>query len=106
MTEKAFDMSLGYAKYLALDVNRQFNTNIVEFSRDSIGNIQRAITVPQGLIDVYYNHELGLETQQARSAQQADAARAGEEYSDDYMFQTKNIFAVLTFHSFIYKIFF
>ena len=64
MTEKAFDMSLGYAKYLALDVNRQFNTNIVEFSRDSIGNIQRAITVPQGLIDVYYNQELGLETKQ------------------------------------------
>jgi hypothetical protein len=93
MTEEAFDMSLGNAKYLALDVNRQFDTKIVEFSRDSVGNIQRAITVPQGLIDVYYNHELGLETQQARDTQRTDAARAGQEYSDDYMFQTKNIFS-------------
>jgi hypothetical protein len=101
MTDGAFDMSLGNAKYLAIDVNRQFNTKIVEFSRDSIGNIQRAITVPQGLIDVYYNHELGIEikqdrdTQQARDIQQADAARAGEEYSDDYMFQTKSIFSAV-----------
>jgi len=101
MTDGAFDMSLGNAKYLALDVNRKFNTKIVEFSRDSIGNIQRAITVPQGLIDVYYNHELGIEikqdrdTQQARDIQQADAARAGEEYSDDYMFQTKSIFSAV-----------
>jgi hypothetical protein len=95
MTEEAFDMSLGNAKYLALDVNRQFNTKIVEFSRDSIGNIQRTITVPQGLIDVYYNHELDLETQQARDTQQADAVRTGEEYSDDYMFQTKNIFSAV-----------
>ena len=66
MTDGAFDMSLGNAKYLALDVNRQFDTKIVEFSRDSVGNISRTITVPQGLIDVYYNHELGLETKQAR----------------------------------------
>ncbi len=95
MTDKAFDMSLGNAKYLALDVNRQFNTKIVEFSRDSIGNIQRLITVPQGLIDVYYNHELGLETKQARETQQADAARAGEEYTDNYLFQTKNIFSAV-----------
>jgi hypothetical protein len=93
MTEEAFDMSLGNAKYLALDVNRQFDTKIVEFSRDSVGNILRTITVPQGLIDVYYNHELGLETQQARDTQRTDAARAGQEYSDDYMFQTKNIFS-------------
>lgn len=93
MTEEAFDMSLGDAKYLALDVNRQFDTKIVEFSRDSVGNILRTITVPQGLIDVYYNHELGLETQQARDTQRTDAARASQEYSDDYMFQTKNIFS-------------
>lgn len=93
LTEEAFNMSLGNAKYLALDVNRKFNTKIVEFSRDSLGNIQRAITVPQGLIDVYYNHELNIETQQARNAQETDAARAGEEYTNDYLFQTKNIFA-------------
>jgi hypothetical protein len=95
MTEEAFDMSLGAAKYLALDVNRQFDTKIVEFSKDSIGNIQRVITVPQALIDVYYNHELKLETEQSRDIQQADAARTGEEYSDDYMFQTKNIFSAV-----------
>tara|TARA_R110000868_G_scaffold358487_1_gene620201 strand:- start:2754 stop:9545 length:6792 start_codon:yes stop_codon:yes gene_type:complete len=95
MTDEAFDMSLGAAKYLALDVNRQFDTKIVEFSRDSVGNISRTITVPQGLIDVYYNHELGLETKQARDTQQTDAARAGEEYSDDYLFQTKSIFSAV-----------
>jgi hypothetical protein len=86
LSEKGLSMSLGNAKNLALEINRKFRTKILEFTRNSAGEIGRIITIPQALIDVFYNHELKLEEEEARSIQQEDAERAGEKYTDNYMF--------------------
>lgn len=80
-----FGMSLPNAKKLASEINSDYQTDVVDFFIEADA-VSRRVDVPNALIDKYYNHELALETEEARLAQMDDAVRTGVEYGDDYLF--------------------
>ena len=86
-TNDAFNKSLDIAQSIARSVNAEYGTTVVRFVQKDVDFIDREITIPQELVDRYYDHELALEEDEARGIQQEDAERAGEEISDEYMFQ-------------------
>lgn len=86
-TDPGFNKSLTIANYIADKVNEDFKYDVVKFSKNSDGDISRDITIPQELVDIYYENELRIEEREAAKAQKEDATRAGVEYTDDYMFQ-------------------
>jgi hypothetical protein len=87
-------MSSENANKLSADINRSFGTPVVRFMKYTTEDMMDMdITIPQSLIDIYYENELKLEAQEldqsikdARTAQQNDALRAGIEYTDQYLF--------------------
>jgi hypothetical protein len=90
-TESGFNKSLAVAQSIAKGVNADFETTVVRFVQRDVDFIDRIIEVPSSLVDQYYYNELELEKQESRSVQMQDAERAGEEYTDDYMFQIDNV---------------
>ena len=86
-TDPGFNKSLTIANYIADRVNEAFKHKVVKFTKTSDGDINRTITIPQELVDTYYENELRIEEREAAKVQKEDAARAGVEYTDDYMFQ-------------------
>jgi hypothetical protein len=90
-TESGFNKPLAVAQSIARGVNADFGTTVVRFVQRDVDFIDRIIEVPSSLVDQYYYNELELEEQEARSVQMQDAERAGEEYTDDYMFQIDNV---------------
>ena len=81
-----FNMSLANAKKLASEINADYNAPVVEFFSEADA-VSRRVDIPNALVDLYYNHELEIETEEARVAQMDDAVRAGVEYGEDYLFQ-------------------
>jgi hypothetical protein len=90
-TDYAFNKSLKDAQDVAKDVNDKYGATVVKFVQSASDFIDRVISIPQELIDRYYNNELLIEEQEASSVQQQDAERAGEEYTDDYLFQIEGV---------------
>ena len=89
MSLEGLSYPLEEAEKVAKKVNNLFNANVVRFYR--IGDIvDRAINIPKSLIDKYYDNEKRLEEQEARRVQEEDAARAGVEYDDRYLFSLDN----------------
>jgi hypothetical protein len=88
-TDAAFNKSLLEAQRIASDVNSEYGYSVVKFTQSQPDYIDRKINIPSELVDKYYFHELLLEEQEARSVQQKDAERTGEEYSDEYLFLQK-----------------
>jgi hypothetical protein len=86
-TDGAFNKRLDVAQSIARSVNADYGTTVVRFVQKDVDFIDREIIIPQELIDRYYDHEVSLEEEEARGVQQEDAVRAGEEFSDEYMFQ-------------------
>ncbi len=86
-TNSAFNKPLAVAQSMARDVNAQYGTTVVRFIQKDVDFIDREIIVSPELVDRYYDHEMALEEDEARGVQQQDAERAGEEISDEYMFQ-------------------
>jgi hypothetical protein len=86
-TNSAFNKPLAVAQSMARDINAQYGTTVVRFVQKDVDFIDREIIVSPELVDRYYDHELSLEEDEARGVQQEDAERAGEEFSDEYMFQ-------------------
>jgi len=86
-TNAALGKSLDVAQSIAREVNDEYKAPVVRFVQRGTDLIDRIINVPQNLIDKYYNSELALETEEARRVQREDARRAGEDYTDRYMFQ-------------------
>ena len=85
-TESGFNKPLAVAQSIARGVNADFGTNVVKFVQRDVDFIDRVIEVPSSLVDQYYYNEIAIEENEARSFQQEDAERAGENYSDDYLF--------------------
>lgn len=85
-TESGFNKPLAVAQSIARGVNADFGTNVVKFVQRDVDFIDRVIEVPSSLVDQYYYNELAIEENEARNFQQEDAERAGENYSDDYLF--------------------
>jgi transcriptional regulator with XRE-family HTH domain len=85
-TNDAFNKPLAVAQSIAKGVNVDFGTTVVRFVQREIDFIDRIIEVPSSLVDQYYYNEIAIEENEARSFQQEDAERAGENYSDDYLF--------------------
>lgn len=83
-TDSGFNLSIERAQTLAKEVNELYQAPVVKFFQTSSDFIERDIDVPDSLVDRYYTEELLLE---ASSVQREDAERAGEEYTDEYMFQ-------------------
>ena len=86
-TNAALGKSLDVAQSIAREVNDEYKAPVVRFVQRGTDLIDRIINVPQNLIDKYYNSELALEEEDARRVQREDARRAGEDYTDRYMFQ-------------------
>jgi len=80
-----FNMSLVNAKKLASEINDDYKAAVVEFFSEADA-VSRRVDIPSALVDLYYNHELAIETEEARTAQMDDAVRAGVEYGEDYLF--------------------
>jgi transcriptional regulator with XRE-family HTH domain len=85
-TESGFNKPLAVAQAMARGVNVEFGTTVVKFVQRDVDFIDRVIEVPSSLVDQYYYNELAIEENEARNFQQEDAERAGENYSDDYLF--------------------
>lgn len=85
-TESGFNKPLAVAQAMARGVNAEFGTTVVKFVQRDVDFIDRVIEVPSSLVDQYYYNELAIEENEARNFQQEDAERAGENYSDDYLF--------------------
>jgi hypothetical protein len=97
-----FNMSLQNAKKLASDINADYQTQVVEFFSEA-DTVTRRINIPSQLVDLYYENELIIEQDerdaiesltiseedQARTTQQEDSARVGQEYNNDYLFQVE-----------------
>ena len=88
-TNAALGKSLDVAQSIAKEVNDEYKAPVVRFVQRGTDLIDRIISVPQSLVDEYYNSELLLEEEDARRVQMEDARRAGEDYTDRYLyFQT------------------
>ena len=92
ITEKVYDraykgLGMRYedASLLQREINKEFKNDVVRFYLDK-DLMNMDISVPEKLITEYYNNELRLETQEARQMQEADAKRAGVDYTDEYLF--------------------
>lgn len=92
-TEDLFGKPLDVAQKGARIVNSEYGYNVVRFYKVDSDYIDRQITIPSELVDIYYENELRIEEEESRQSQIEDARRAGEDYSDEYMFQTRNIFS-------------
>jgi hypothetical protein len=97
----ALSMSAKNAKDFIDSINRKYEEEIVIYSeRGDTPDI--SIYVPQTLVDQYYEAELMMELDEmkqaeldARAIQKADALRADEEYTDEYLYgndEAPNIF--------------
>ena len=80
-----FNMSLANANKLASEINADYKAAVVEFFSEADA-VSRRVDIPNALVDLYYDHELAIETREARTAQLDDAVRAGVEYGEDYLF--------------------
>ena len=88
LIKPGFTKSLKEANELADDVNQIFNANVVKFIMFN-DVLDTDINIPEDMIDRYYANELKLEQSyldDARKQQIEDAERAGEEYTDNYLF--------------------
>ena len=83
-TDSGFNLSIEGATALAKEVNELYQAPVVKFFQTSSDFIERDIDIPDSLVDRYYTEELLLE---ASSVQREDAERAGEEFTEDYLFQ-------------------
>lgn len=83
-TDSGFNLSIEGAQTLAKEVNELYQAPVVKFFQTSSDFIERDIDVPDSLVDRYYTEELLLE---ASSVQREDSERAGEEFTEDYLFQ-------------------
>jgi hypothetical protein len=97
----ALSMSATNAKDFIDSLNRKYEEEVIIYSeRGDTPDI--SIYVPQTLVDKYYEAELMMELaemkkaeEDARAIQKADALRADEEYTDEYMYgndEAPNIF--------------
>jgi len=75
------------ARELAVRINRMYNEGVVRFNVSEADILNIDVTIPESLIDRYYDNEFRLEQEEARHAQRADAVRAGVDYTDEYLFQ-------------------
>lgn len=82
--------NLKVAKQKADDINNQYGYKVVsvfEGVNDYTNKV--VVNIPNEMINEYHEYFTKLEEEEARVAQKEDAERAGEEYSDDYLFQTE-----------------
>lgn len=76
-TDSALNMTLPEAVTVGESVNSEFGTKVVSFSQGE-NALNRSINIPGELVDVYYNHEAGLEDKlpaSKASKQQVDAIK-------------------------------
>lgn len=97
----ALSMSAADAREFIKTINDKYGEEVaVYLERGDTPDI--SVYIPQTLVDTYYEAELMMELaemqqaeEDARSIQKADAVRAGEEYTDDYLYgkdEAPNIF--------------
>jgi len=90
-TNDVMNKDLFTANKRAQYINSIFGYKVVSFSQSEKDFINRSITVPEELVQKYYDNETLIEQEEARQIQSEDAQRLGEEYADnEYMFQLNN----------------
>jgi hypothetical protein len=62
-TKDALVSTLPEAQAIGERVNGEFGTSVVSFTESPSKEISRIIHIPGELVDIYYNHELGVPTQ-------------------------------------------
>jgi hypothetical protein len=87
---KGLSMRYEDAALFQNEVNAAFQDDVARFYiTDDMMNLD--ITVPEKMITKYYNNEARIEIQEARQIQEADAKRAGLEYTEDYLFDEEEV---------------
>jgi len=87
-TNDVMNKDLFTANKRAQYINSIFGYKVVSFSQSEKDFINRSITVPEELVQKYYDNETLIEQEEARQIQSEDALRTGEEVApNDYMFQ-------------------
>jgi hypothetical protein len=79
LTDAGYNKSIEGAQAIAKEVNQRYGIPVVRFTLDG-DFIDRDITIPNSLVDVYYDHELSLE--------QKERGTPGEQLT---MFQTEEM---------------
>lgn len=91
----ALVLPLSEAKKVADAVNQEFGEDVLSFSyTDTRDIITFDTNISDRLVDKYYQNELVLEERDAMKAQAEDAARAGEEFTEDYLFDSSGKYDV------------
>ena len=87
-TNDVMNKDLFTANKRAQYINSLFGYKVVSFSQSEKDFMNRKISVPDELVQKYYDNETLIEQEEARQIQSEDALRIGEEVaSNDYMFQ-------------------
>ena len=76
-TDSGYNKSLEGAQAIAKEVNQQYGVPVVFFNLEG-DFIVRDITIPDSLVDRYYEHELALEQQDNTSGEQLTMFQTGE----------------------------
>lgn len=66
-TSGATQKNLLEAKAIGKTVNAEFGVDVVSFTQTPGYDIMRTITIPDSLVDTYYEHELSMEAQESTS---------------------------------------
>ena len=75
----------------ASNINKNFGYPVVKVSQWEADIYEVDINVPEPLIEEYYQNELRKEEAEARQSQIEDAERAGEIYTDKYLYDDKEL---------------
>jgi hypothetical protein len=68
LTESALSMTLEAANAVALDVNDRFRESVVEFVENEQGGLERIITIPKTLVDVFFENQARIEKESAEAS--------------------------------------
>ena len=71
LSKDGLGKSLVKAKEVANKVNNQFGAKVVEFNKSG-DFIDRSITIPNSLVDIYYNEELVIEQREDNLQKEKD----------------------------------
>ena len=90
-SEKGISMRLDLAKTEAAKINKSYGYNVVSFYEGTEYENKRKITIPEKLVDEYYNHFERIENEEAQQLIQEDMNRL--EISDEEEYKEKMFFS-------------
>jgi len=95
ITKRAVELegaNLKIAQQKAKEINSSYNADVIKvFEGENNYTNKVVIDIPSELVDKYHAFFTNIETKEAANIQIEDTQRVGEEFTNDYMFQTNDV---------------